>query len=320
MIGERRSSPRQIVKSPLYVSLGPSIGGFLRNLSEGGLAIELFGGAVCDQVVRVGFDLPNTGYRIEAIGQISWTNGSARRAGLEFVDIPGGSRRKIRHWISLQNRSKCSRADIATEPEAEETEQFEPSSAKVETENGIFSGYEQPTDLRAALIQAKSVRESRLWKQIIGRLLVLSRPQQIGLGMGILAAVLGSLLIVGTISIQRQSQVSTTPAANKQPARQSDASEASAAVEPAAPKKKLLLNPAFIPRGAILLQVAALTSERDALALAETLQQKKFPAFVLIPSADRYYRVQVGPYRNAASAHLVRHRLEKEGFKAIVKR
>jgi PilZ domain len=110
MIGQRY--PRQIVKSPLYVSLGPRAGGFLCDLSEGGLGIELFGGIVCDQVVRIGFDLPNTGYRIEATGQILWTNESARRAGLKFVDIPRRSRRKIRHWISLQNRP---RAGIGTD-------------------------------------------------------------------------------------------------------------------------------------------------------------------------------------------------------------
>src|SRR5713101_5051602 len=75
-----------------------------------------------------------------------------------------------------------------------------------------------------------------------------------------------------------------------------------------------------IPRGAILLQVAALTKEGDALALAEALQQKKFPAFVLTPGADHYYRVQVGPYADVQSANLVKRGLENEGFKAIVKR
>jgi cell division septation protein DedD len=66
--------------------------------------------------------------------------------------------------------------------------------------------------------------------------------------------------------------------------------------------------------------VAALTKEGDALALAEALQQKKFPAFVLTPSADHYYRVQVGPYADVQSANMVKRGLENEGFKAIVKR
>jgi len=92
------------------------------------------------------------------------------------------------------------------------------------------------------------------------------------------------------------------------------------APRPAAAKGGGLLNAPLIPRGAIILQVAAVTKESDALALAEALQQKKFPAFVLTPSSDHYYRVQVGPYADAQSANLARHGLENEGFKAIIKR
>jgi len=88
----------------------------------------------------------------------------------------------------------------------------------------------------------------------------------------------------------------------------------------AAAKSKLLMDVPLVPRGAIVLQVAALTREGDALALAEALQKKKFPAFVLTPGADVYYRVQVGPYADAQSAVIARRGLENEGFKAIIKR
>jgi cell division septation protein DedD len=76
----------------------------------------------------------------------------------------------------------------------------------------------------------------------------------------------------------------------------------------------------LIPRGAILLQIAALTRENDALALAEALQQKEYPAFVLAPAGDNLYRVQVGPYADAKSADSARRSLERDGFKAITKR
>jgi len=85
-------------------------------------------------------------------------------------------------------------------------------------------------------------------------------------------------------------------------------------------ESKASTSPPTIPRGGIVLQVAALTKETDALALAEALQKKKFPAFVLPPAADHYYRVQVGPYADEQSADLARHKLENEGFKAILKR
>jgi cell division septation protein DedD len=79
------------------------------------------------------------------------------------------------------------------------------------------------------------------------------------------------------------------------------------------------LNTPLIPGGAYTLQVAALTKEADALELASRLQKKKFPAFVLSPQGDKYYRVQVGPYADAKAADAARKGLEDAGFKAIVK-
>ncbi len=78
-------------------------------------------------------------------------------------------------------------------------------------------------------------------------------------------------------------------------------------------------NAPLIPGGAYTLQVAALTKEADALELAARLQKKKFPAFVLSPQADKYYRVQVGPYADPKAADAARKGLEGAGFKAIVK-
>lgn len=76
----------------------------------------------------------------------------------------------------------------------------------------------------------------------------------------------------------------------------------------------------LIPKGAVMLQVAAVQSQGDALALAQALQEKKFPAFVIPPSSDKYYRVQVGPYTDGTPATNARHDLEAKGFKSIVKR
>jgi septal ring-binding cell division protein DamX len=78
-------------------------------------------------------------------------------------------------------------------------------------------------------------------------------------------------------------------------------------------------NASFIPTGSYILQVAALGKEADALDLAKSLQKKKFPAFVVTPQADKYYRVQVGPYPDSKAADAARKNLEGAGFKAIVK-
>ncbi len=316
MVGERRSCPRQIISSPIYVSLAPSTGGLLCDLGEGGLAIALLAGPACNLVVRVQFDLPNTHHRIEAIGQIAWTDELAGRAGIEFVDMSGTSRQRIRDWIFLQNGPECSGADIASQPEAEEPEQVGLTLNQGEIE--VILSYEELADIQGTLIQANRLPEPELSEQTIGRLRILRHLPLIGLTLGPIA-VLGTLFILGIILMHHQSLVRGMPTPNKESALLSKDSEASSAGEAAELKNSLPLDIPLIPRGAILLQVAALTQEQDALALAETLQQKKFSAFVLMPSTDRYYRVQVGPYPDAESARLARRRLEKQGFRAIVK-
>src|SRR5258706_14370073 len=74
-----------------------------------------------------------------------------------------------------------------------------------------------------------------------------------------------------------------------------------------------------MPANSYTLQVAALRREADAMSLASHLQKKKFPAFVVSPQGDKYYRVQVGPYADQKSADAARKGLEGAGFKAIVK-
>ena len=74
-----------------------------------------------------------------------------------------------------------------------------------------------------------------------------------------------------------------------------------------------------IPRGGYLLQVAALRVESEAIAVANDLRKKKFPAFVQTPQGDKYYRVQVGPYTDQKAMQTAKKGLETAGFKAIIK-
>jgi septal ring-binding cell division protein DamX len=78
-------------------------------------------------------------------------------------------------------------------------------------------------------------------------------------------------------------------------------------------------SPTGIPRGAYLLQVVAVRVESEAIAVANDLRKKKFPAFVQTPQGDKYYRVQVGPYTDQKAMLNAKKGLETAGFKAIIK-
>jgi len=112
------------------------------------------------------------------------------------------------------------------------------------------------------------------------------------------------------------------PAASAQPAKSAAPSKApavSAATAPAASAASNALKPPDIPRGSIVLQVNANHNESDAVNLAKLLQEKGFPAFVLTPTTDNWYRVQVGPFSDAKSADQAKAALTQLGLKPIVR-
>jgi cell division septation protein DedD len=105
------------------------------------------------------------------------------------------------------------------------------------------------------------------------------------------------------------------------PETPANASESSIQSEVAAQRTQPLSQGAsMIPRGAVLLQVAASPRESDALTLAGTLRQKGFAALILEPTADKFYRVDVGPYTDRQSVRLGKLALNREGFQVIVRR
>lgn len=80
---------------------------------------------------------------------------------------------------------------------------------------------------------------------------------------------------------------------------------------------KSTTNAPLIPSGAYVIQVAALLKQDDALGIASSLQKKHYAAFVQTPQKDKYYRVQVGPFKDQKSADAAKKGLEGEGFKAF---
>jgi cell division septation protein DedD len=84
-----------------------------------------------------------------------------------------------------------------------------------------------------------------------------------------------------------------------------------------AKSSKNTVNAPVIPSGAIVIQVAALLKQDDAVAIANGLQKKHYSVYVQTPQKDKYYRVQVGPFKDQKAADAAKKGLEGEGFKAF---
>ena len=74
--------------------------------------------------------------------------------------------------------------------------------------------------------------------------------------------------------------------------------------------------------GAFVVQIAAVTREEDAAALAGALRKKNYSVFVVNNPAvhDKFYHVQVGPFTTMQDAEAVKVKLTGEGYNPIVKR
>jgi len=74
--------------------------------------------------------------------------------------------------------------------------------------------------------------------------------------------------------------------------------------------------------GAFVVQIAAVTREEDAAALAGALRKKNYSVFVVNNPAvhDKFYHVQVGPFPTLQDAESMKAKLTGEGYNPIVKR
>jgi cell division septation protein DedD len=77
-----------------------------------------------------------------------------------------------------------------------------------------------------------------------------------------------------------------------------------------------------VAAGAFVVQIAAVTREEDAAALAGALRKKSYNVFVVNnPTVhDKLYHVQVGPFSTAQDADAMKAKLTAEGYNPIVKR
>jgi len=95
-----------------------------------------------------------------------------------------------------------------------------------------------------------------------------------------------------------------------------------------APTKVIASNPApntevtASVNGAFVVQIAAVTREEDAAALAGALRKKNYSVFVVNNPAvhDRFYHVQVGPFGSLQDAEAMKAKLTSEGYNPIVKK
>jgi cell division septation protein DedD len=70
----------------------------------------------------------------------------------------------------------------------------------------------------------------------------------------------------------------------------------------------------------LMVQVAAVSKQEDAEAMAAALRKKQYPVLVVPNQTSNLFHVQVGPFADQKDAEAMRARLANDGYNAILKR
>jgi len=100
---------RQKVQNLAYVNLDREKGGIIRDVSEGGIAVQTVSALKVDDRLPVRFELLGPRARVELTGRVAWTD-SFGQAGMEFLDPSPRARKQLKDWIFTQLLAAAYRA------------------------------------------------------------------------------------------------------------------------------------------------------------------------------------------------------------------
>lgn len=120
--GQNVKTPRRFARhrvgALMYLDLGPDNGGFPLNLSEDGLAFQGVRALRRDQEISITLRLNGIAEPVIATAKIIWLTESRKGGGLQFVNLPDATRKRIREWIAGEEENERNRQNAlaATSP------------------------------------------------------------------------------------------------------------------------------------------------------------------------------------------------------------
>src|SRR5947208_4288405 len=115
---DRRQKLRIVPNELVFLQLERDDGGTVLDVSEGGLGFETFAPVSQNGPVHFWFSL-NLRDRIEAWGEVVWTNAARKCGGLRFLRLSEEARQQIRRWTTEVAARKAAEAEPVTKTGAE---------------------------------------------------------------------------------------------------------------------------------------------------------------------------------------------------------
>jgi len=117
-IHERRSQPRVLPRTLIYVACGESNGGMVLNVNDDGMAISMAIPIGDEAYSNVHVRMNGLAQSIEVHGRMAWTTKSKKRAGIQLVNVSDEHRGQIREWLSQEGVRDVNLLPRVSEPTA----------------------------------------------------------------------------------------------------------------------------------------------------------------------------------------------------------
>src|ERR1700726_3255874 len=101
-IHERRSQPRVLPRTLIYVACGESNGGMVLNVNDDGMAISMAIPVGDEAYSNLHVRMNGLSQSIEVHGRMAWTTKSKKRAGIQLMDVSDEQREQIREWLARE--------------------------------------------------------------------------------------------------------------------------------------------------------------------------------------------------------------------------
>lgn len=337
---ERRLHPRKQLWFQ-YIRLGDNNCGFILDISESGLSMQVVRSLPDDPLPKMRFQLPRSDAWVETRGRIAWIKVSKLTVGVQFVGLPYSGHIRIRRLVYGRAQSTASTKQNGLVPDlpvksrtvsvpavANPTVTERQDHAAVVRESAGIPSIEvssKPSSTRSAAAGVVVNPSPRTLPTSVLTYVTKSN-RQVGpsksttssskLNRPIWAIVLAAL-VLSLFIVSDAYRFRSTPGryqtrdsvADKMPELPSSIS-----VNPE--KEPVNAGPPLDTSGFVL-QVGAMAHKDNADALAESLRKKHFSAFVCRPGTNHLYLVMVGPFHDTGSMAKVKEDLTKLHIDAI---
>jgi cell division septation protein DedD len=329
-IPDRRSDRRQRVLFSSVV-IGDANCGRVLDISPKGFALQTDSELLGDEFPNFRFKFSPTLAWVEAKGRVVWRNNSKNVVGVEFIDLTDEVHQQIQTWMDSKKQLGGIGAVILGPAPAPATVSAPLNSVLIpaasnpvglSAENRTPASILPPVRYPAETRDDRTTANSAVDKNVAGGM----KKVLWLVGLALVATLLVNSSLLRRLHWRKLSdnqKAAETAGAPHPPAFRAQPVPPAQPVAPPKPvpstqrpsvpsnRTSSLSGPAFV------VQVGAMIHQENANALAASLREMKYPAFVIKLPTERFHHVLVGPYNSVDATRKIQKELEERGFKTL---